>query len=872
MKNKNSRKNAQSFMPAISARPLGAGLIGLALLQATLASQLGATPSSLGGGQQSLDSQSLSARSASAPASAQNLAESKTLDSSARAGTSNANTNSAPTSTRTNATTASTSAPSASSFTRLADATNTQNTGAQNANAQTTNSADSGYFDPDAAPSQSANSASTSQNASASANTQPLQEVTLDKITDKARGFDSKLDELNRNVYIIDKSTIENKGFKTTEEVFDYIPFVGKSNVGLGSNLDLRGQGASSNVNVQVLLNGTNLNMLDSAHGVTPINTIAPTDIERIEILPGGGAVMYGNGTRGGVINIITKKRYDSFSPSIGVSYKGTPSSKIFGSEVSADARVGGKLGSKLYYTLSGRYLYKYGYRVGDESNAGNVGGNLTYDINDAQSLSLDVSYFTGITNTSPNSLFSIGTAVLQAPAAGIDNSPTLDRRYNRGEGTVKAKQNRADVVLTYDIKLAENHKLQAKAFYHYFKSKYLTYDADLYYRSMWVDNFNQDGSYFADQKAGLQLRYDWKQENGIFIAGFDSIWNKGDRQMDLSYRFPAGQIQMGHDLDISLNANKWTNSIYAIEKYHFTEGFSLTGGARYENAAYFGERNYRAIRYGRFPNNTRPTKSLNDNISNFALEITPRYQFANNNADVYFKYERGFRSPNPDNLTIANAAGDSYVNSNVKSEYYHTAELGSKAQLGKHVFISGALFYTLTENEIYSTGTPHSGLGTFTYGNYDYTQRFGVELFSEQAFFDRSLRFSESFTYIDSKILRGTYNGASVNGNAIPYVANYKGTIGINWDFSRMFGIWTQNSFVGNQYDRANRKMDAYILTDLGIDAHFGDLSATLGVRNLFDTAYFMYYNSSTADYTTEYSYLYAPGRSFFLDLRYAF
>ncbi len=79
------------------------------------------------------------------------------------------------------------------------------------------------------------------------------------------------------------------------------MPFVGKANQGLGTNLDLRGQGASSNVNVQVLLNGTNLNMLDSSHGVTPINTIAPSDIERVEILPGGGAVMYGNGTRGGL-------------------------------------------------------------------------------------------------------------------------------------------------------------------------------------------------------------------------------------------------------------------------------------------------------------------------------------------------------------------------------------------------------------------------------------------------------------------------------------------------------------------------------------------------------------------------------------------
>lgn len=152
-----------------------------------------------------------------------------------------------------------------------------------------------------------------------------LQAQDLGKVSATAKGFESRLDELNRNVYIIDKDTIEQKGFKSTEEIFSYIPFITRNSIGLGSNLDLRAQGSSANVNVQVLLNGINLNMLDSSHGVTPINTIAPSDIERIEVLPGGGAVMYGNGTRGGVINIITKRRYEKFSPSVGISYSGVP-------------------------------------------------------------------------------------------------------------------------------------------------------------------------------------------------------------------------------------------------------------------------------------------------------------------------------------------------------------------------------------------------------------------------------------------------------------------------------------------------------------------------------------------------------------------
>ncbi|WP_455939531.1 TonB-dependent receptor [Helicobacter fennelliae] len=710
------------------------------------------------------------------------------------------------------------------------------------------------------------------------------QSYMLDKVTAKARGFDSKLDELNRNVYIIDKSTIENKGFKTTEEIFDYIPFTGKANVGLGTNIDLRGQGAASNVNVQVLLNGTQMNMLDSSHGVTPINTISPSDIERIEILPGGGAVMYGNGTRGGVINIITKKRYESFSPNVGISYKGTPSSKIFGSEVNTDARFGGKIGENLYYSISGRYLYKYGYRVGDETNAGNIGGNLTWDINDANSLSFDVSYFHGIINTSPNLLMEVSrTGAMMSPA--VSNAPSQSKQYDAGLGNIKTQQDRIDAVITYDTKLTENQKLQIKALYHFFRNKYLTNRQDLYYSRGWVTDFSQDGSYFLDTKVGAQARYDLTHNGGrgLFIAGVDSIYSIGERLMNMAYRLNMTGQSIGHDFHIPLTANKWTNSIYAIEKYNFTDRFSLTGGARYENANYTGKREYSGIGYGTMvcTNNgntspcaiLRPDKDISANISNFALEITPKFDFGSSN--VYAKYERGFRSPNPDNLTMAQSTSEKngitrYVDTNVKSEYYHTFEIGSKAQLGRYVFVSGAVFYTLTENELYSYGSAHTEV--FSIGNYGLTSRAGVEVFVEEAFFERSLRFNQSFTYIDARILDGSRNGTNMDGRRIPYVSNIKATLGINWDIGKHFSLWTQNSLTGAQRDVANKELDPYILTDLGLDSRFGDFTFTIGARNLFDATYFTYYNSDPSDKITGYSYLYAPGIQFFTDLRYAF
>lgn len=71
------------------------------------------------------------------------------------------------------------------------------------------------------------------------------------------------------------------------------------------ADVGLRGFGVSDGQNTLVLLDGRRLNELDLA-GVT-FSSIPLDNIERIEIVRGGGSVLYGDGAVGGVINIITK-------------------------------------------------------------------------------------------------------------------------------------------------------------------------------------------------------------------------------------------------------------------------------------------------------------------------------------------------------------------------------------------------------------------------------------------------------------------------------------------------------------------------------------------------------------------------------------
>ncbi|GAA8605048.1 hypothetical protein oki169_17410 [Helicobacter pylori] len=139
--------------------------------------------------------------------------------------------------------------------------------------------------------------------------------INLQKVVVSATGFEQDADSNLRNVISIEGKDLQNKGYVSLEQALERISGISFVNFGLGRNIDMRGQGDKSNIAVKVMIDGRAINVLDNSHGVTPLNSINLDNVERIEIIPGGGSVLYGNGTRGGVINIITKKqKSDAFA------------------------------------------------------------------------------------------------------------------------------------------------------------------------------------------------------------------------------------------------------------------------------------------------------------------------------------------------------------------------------------------------------------------------------------------------------------------------------------------------------------------------------------------------------------------------------
>ncbi len=72
------------------------------------------------------------------------------------------------------------------------------------------------------------------------------------------------------------------------------------------SSIDIRGMGDTSVSNVLVIVDGERLNALDQSG--PDLSTLTLAQIERIEVVRGGGSVQYGPGAVGGVIHITTRR------------------------------------------------------------------------------------------------------------------------------------------------------------------------------------------------------------------------------------------------------------------------------------------------------------------------------------------------------------------------------------------------------------------------------------------------------------------------------------------------------------------------------------------------------------------------------------
>jgi vitamin B12 transporter len=115
------------------------------------------------------------------------------------------------------------------------------------------------------------------------------------------------IEKIPAGVTVIDRQAIETKGFSTLPEALNAVPGLHVVQSGpAGGNASVFIRGTNSN-HVLVLRDGIPVNDPSDPGGLFNFGVDGLSDIERIEVVRGPMAGLYGSGAIGGVINIITK-------------------------------------------------------------------------------------------------------------------------------------------------------------------------------------------------------------------------------------------------------------------------------------------------------------------------------------------------------------------------------------------------------------------------------------------------------------------------------------------------------------------------------------------------------------------------------------
>ena len=637
--------------------------------------------------------------------------------------------------------------------------------------------------------------------------------VKLEESVVTATGFDDVQSNQIKNTTIVTAQDIHNKGYNTIEEILKRTPGVNFVNNGFGYIVDVRGQGVQGAAkNVKVLVDGSPLNILDMSHAILPLNSISVEDIEKIEIINGGGTVLYGGGTAGGVINVITKKTQEE-----------PVKNKVYYQNSSFDTNKLGfgtsiKFADNFLLDLAYENVNGNGYRRGDKRDGENLRGGFTYNIADNQTLRFKATRYKEESKESD----------------GITKTQLNNDRKQAGTTLTESDLDRTEYSLNYEIKPTDNLTFSLLG---YNQKTIRDYDQEAPAGRM---THKTDGQ-FKDRKTGVDLKGKYNYGSGNVIFGYEYIKNSSNRSSYGAMYMRNRRLFPTSTIDIDLQKN--THSAFVQGRHSLTDKLEGTLGYRYEHADYDIHRT-----------DGRNVINKNTKKSNNAYETGLNFKYSDT-GNVYAKYERGYRSPSPTEM-VDKSITRGYVLNNLKSEKYDTYEIGIKDMIGPS-FVSLTGFYTNKNDEILIDMPSGHGLN-WTYKNLQKTERKGVELFAEQYF--GTFRVNESVSYVDAKISKG-----ADKNKKIPYVSKTKATLGANYEVLTGLNLTADLNYFSNSVDGNYEKIKGYSTTDLGVSyAHKTGLGVQAGVKNVFGKKYYRYKNGD--------SYIPEAERTYYVGVSYNF
>jgi iron complex outermembrane receptor protein len=590
-------------------------------------------------------------------------------------------------------------------------------------------------------------------------------------------------------------------------------------NNGATTVVDLRGFGATASSNTLFLLNGRRLNDVDLL-GVD-LSAIPKDSIERIEITRGNsGAVLYGAGAVGGVINIITKT----------------------GTGLPPTARIEAGAGSFNQRELNGSAAVSHGpfsasvFANGVDSNGYRVNSALRQRnaIVDMRYNGTEGAAWANI--VADDQHLGLPGPRLVDQAAGIDQVAT-DRRGattpnafadKTGEGLTLGVSrkigNSVEVIIDGNLRRKDQKAISTLFGSDTSDSRGLT-TAAITPRAI-IDT----------QIAGMPTKV---------IAGIDYYNSELEARRSSALADPPIH---------TYNLRQQTAAAYAQQTLGVLPTTDLSWGGRLEQTKLSARDRFDPTAPGAFPLFDVEATPLDKTETNYAAHFGFEHRFSPMLA-VFGRAAHSFRTPNVDERIGVNAFP---IDFNLKTQTSRDIEGGLRGRLGRLAWQASVYDMRLT-NEILFIPFPPIGANI----NLDPTRRSGVETAATLDVTD-TVRLKGALSYTRAKFREGIYAG-----NDVPLVSRWWGNIGVSADLYKKYVVVDAVlRYVGDRRmdnDQANFQplIPAHTTVDVRLGGQVQNLFWSVSVQNLFNVLYFDYAVASSATFGRYNAYP-LPGRTF--------
>jgi iron complex outermembrane receptor protein len=580
---------------------------------------------------------------------------------------------------------------------------------------------------------------------------------------------------------------------------------------GTGTTVDMRGFGVTAPSNVLVLVDGRRFN--DSDLTGFDFSLIPRNAIDRIEITRGNsGAVLYGDGAVGGVINIVTKNGVGA-----------TPNARVEGSFGTFRTREAKVSVSSSYNGLAaaafGNAFHSDGYRANNHTDQNQGVGDLRYTTNDG------TVYFFNISGDDLRQRLPGPRNITNGPFVGFFNEYVTDRR---GTNTPLDYGNRQNLAIRGGVT-----------------------------RNLWNGaELTVDGSFRQKQTQFASFT----PYNGFFGPNIPSVYNSTELttgsvtpRLNVDQTFDMARFRMIAGIDVyrtnyeserSAFKGAMPNHVYNLEQTT-TAGYAQPTLTLWQNTdlSIGGRVQRNSLRARDAFDPTAPVGPAGANPQGLPLDTTETQHATHLGVEhrfnpyfaVFGRMAQSFRVPNVDERVGASAIF-TVTNFNLRTQRSHDYEGGFRINAGPFNMQTSAYRMVLTDEL-------HFSPITFANTNLDPTLRRGVET-------------ALSYSVTDDFRLKGTvshtralFRSGPFAGNDIPEVARWTGAAGFSWDvYRKYFTIDTVARFVGKRFmdgDEANlgqMRVPSYGVVDVRFAGEVENLFWAVNVQNLFDRQYFDY------------------------------